>query len=59
MKYLYMIVSDDELELPMAIEPRLRKLSEITKINYHTLRTSFYHNKAIKGRKCKCVRIEV
>lgn len=59
MNYLYMIVSADELELPLAVEPKLRELANKTKINYHTLRTSFYHDKQIIKEKCKCVRIEV
>jgi hypothetical protein len=58
MKYLYMIITADELELPLAIEPRLKELSKKTGINYHTLRTSFYHGTRILKENCKCVRIE-
>lgn len=59
MKYLYMTVTADKFELPLAVEPKLRDLANKTNINYYTLRTSFYHgNKILKGN-CKCVRIEV
>ena len=59
MGYLYMTVSTDKFELPLAIEPKLKDLSKKTGINYHTLRTSFYHNKNILKEKCKCIRIDV
>lgn len=59
MKYLYMTVTADKYELPLAVEPKLRDLSKKTGINFHTLRTSFYTGSRIFKEQCKCVRVEV
>lgn len=54
-----MIVTNDDLELPLAVEPRLKELSKKTGINYYTLRASFYKKTRIIREDCKCVRVAI
>ena len=58
-KVLYMTVTADKFELPLAIEPKLKDLSKSTGIKYHTLRNSFYKNSRIRNTNCKCVKVEI
>ena len=59
MKVLYMTVTADKFELPLAVEPKLKELSKKTGIKYHTLRNSFYKDACIRNANCKCVRVEL
>ncbi len=41
---IYMIVTDDKLELPIAVADSIQELAAITKINARTLRACLYSN---------------
>lgn len=47
---IYMIVTDDELELPVAVADSVQELAAITKINARTLRGCLYSG---NGRKLR------
>ena len=59
MKYLYMAVTADKLELPIAVEEKSIDLARAINTNYYTVRTAMRTGKRIMRANCKCIRIEV
>jgi hypothetical protein len=58
-KYLYMAVTNDELELPLVVEERLKDLAIKLNRNYEGLKGAFYQKSISKDKTYKCVKVEI
>lgn len=55
---LFMEVTKDEYELPLAVAYSVRELAELRGMKENTIRNAM-HRARINGRKCRFIKVEV
>lgn len=58
-KYLYLAVTNDELELPLVVESKAKDLAIKLNINYNGLRASISQGCTSRTGKYKCIKVEI
>lgn len=55
---MYLAVTPDKLELPLAVACSVQELSRITGVSCNTISSSIFHNRSGKRLNMKFVRVE-
>lgn len=58
MSYLYMLITKDELELPLAVADSPSELSRMIGVSSNTIKSSISHAKR-KGKWCRYIKVKV